>query len=692
MIATSTAEDTAPKPDATAHRSQYRPDIDGLRAVAVLAVVGFHAFPKLVQSGFIGVDIFFGISGYLISAIIIDGLQRQRFSFIAFYGRRIRRIFPALIIVLAASYGLGWVILFPKEFSELGRHIVSGAGFLSNFTLFQERGYFSRAADTKPLLHLWSLGIEEQFYIFWPALLWLCFRLRLDRLGAIAAVFAISLALGVLDVHDHPIASFYLPPTRIWELAAGALLAAARQRFPAITASPGQRDLGSALGGLLILAGLVLTPTDDFPGWWPLLPLTGVVLLIAVGPQALINRRILAHPALVWVGLISYPLYLWHWPLLSFARILTGEPPAPVAIRIGAVALAVILAWLTTTLVERRLRFGGHGRLKVAALVTSMICLGLVGYGTTDSGGLAFRSVVQINNKTDSGVDGGSGGMLARGCGIADPKEAKLFSRCLQDYREVPTYALLGDSKADSLFPALVRTSAAQGRWLFIGGANSEGGQVPILSDSPIYPPLYAKLAAISVKAVAENQAVKSAVLVMAARSLLQLKRDATIEDLPDSENYGAALQGLEKTVETLLDAGKRVTIVIDNPTLPAPEDCMERQSSANWLNWLLRVRKGPDPRCYPTVAWHLAVQARYRDMLAQIVAMGHGRVTLFDTMEYLCDLKPGICPPQRNGHRLYSYSDHISDYAAGSIAQGLNDFLAQNQAESPAPANVAAP
>ena len=201
---------------------KYRPDIDGLRAFAVLSVVLYHAFPQMVRGGFVGVDIFFVISGFLISKILFTEMTEHRFSFTIFYGRRIRRIFPALAVCLAAVLAYGFVALTPPELAQLGKHVFFGAGFLSNIVLWSESGYFDSAATYKPLLHLWSLGIEEQFYILWPALLWVVFRLK-AKVGRLLAVlflasFAINVALSITDIS----AAFYLPVSRFWELLAGA--------------------------------------------------------------------------------------------------------------------------------------------------------------------------------------------------------------------------------------------------------------------------------------------------------------------------------------------------------------------------------------------------------------------------------------------------------------------------------------
>lgn len=197
---------------------QYRPDIDGLRAVAILSVVGFHAFPATIRAGFVGVDIFFVISGFLISTIIYGNLERNTFSFVEFYSRRIRRIFPALLIVLIASFVFGWFALLGDEYKQLGKHIAAGAGLVSNFVLRSEGGYFDTAAEAKPLLHLWSLGIEEQFYIVWPLLIWAAWKTRFNFLTITVSLALISFALNLRWVHKDAIIAFYSPQSRFWEL------------------------------------------------------------------------------------------------------------------------------------------------------------------------------------------------------------------------------------------------------------------------------------------------------------------------------------------------------------------------------------------------------------------------------------------------------------------------------------------
>jgi peptidoglycan/LPS O-acetylase OafA/YrhL len=377
---------------------KYRADIDGLRAVAVLSVVVYHAFPGRLKGGFAGVDVFFVISGFLISTIIFENLDRSTFSFAEFYARRIRRIFPALLLVLLASYAFGWWVLLADEYRQLGSHIAAGAGFVSNIVLWQEAGYFDNAAGTKPLLHLWSLGVEEQFYIVWPLLLWLAWKWRIGFITTTAAIAVVSLYLNLTGVRHDQAAAFYLPQTRFWELLSGSALAWAflnRGRMPLYA----NRLLSNpVLANLLSLAGLALLSFAfwrintgvAYPGKWAMLPVLGTVLLIAAGPEAWINRVVLSNRLAVWFGLISYPLYLWHWPLLSFARLVEGAVPSR-NVRAACVALAIALAWLTYRFVERYLRLGGHGRMKVTALASLMAVVGGVGYGTLRGDGLPAR-------------------------------------------------------------------------------------------------------------------------------------------------------------------------------------------------------------------------------------------------------------------------------------------------------------
>jgi peptidoglycan/LPS O-acetylase OafA/YrhL len=331
----------------------YRPDIDGLRAIAVFLVVLFHLFPTYASGGFIGVDIFFVISGFLISSILFTALDQGSFSLVGFYRRRIRRIFPALLVVLLASTAMGWYVLYIHEFKYLGQHLLGSAGFVSNWVLLTESGYFDHAAMTKPLLHLWSLAIEEQFYLLWPLLLMVARRYHWCYWPIILVIGSGSLAVSVYWAAHYPNVAFYSPLSRAWELAIGSGLAYLQlyqperlQRYP---------QLQSLGGCLLLLVGLMtIDRSSHWPGWWALLPTGGTFWLISAGPQAWVNR-ILSHKTLVWFGLISYPLYLWHWPLTAYAHIIVG-PALERDLRLFILVLSIGLAGLTYHLVEQPIR------------------------------------------------------------------------------------------------------------------------------------------------------------------------------------------------------------------------------------------------------------------------------------------------------------------------------------------------
>ena len=377
------------KPFLSSHTTdKYRPDIDGLRAFAVLSVVLYHAFPQMVRGGFVGVDIFFVISGFLISKILFAELTEHRFSFAIFYGRRIRRIFPALAVCLAAVLAYGFVALTPPELAQLGKHVFFGAGFLSNIVLWSESGYFDSAATYKPLLHLWSLGIEEQFYILWPALLWVVFRLK-AKVGRLLAMlflasFAINVALSITDIS----AAFYLPVSRFWELLAGAALAWRRQ----IVLSLNVRSWISFAGlAALLTSAAFFTAEMRFPGWLALLPVAGAVAVILAGPEAAVNRIVFSNRAVVFVGLISYPLYLWHWPLISYAYVIRlGKAPTPL-MATALVATSFLLAWATYRFIEYPIRFGAHRHRRTQIVAACMAVLGACGLAVWIKNGFPER-------------------------------------------------------------------------------------------------------------------------------------------------------------------------------------------------------------------------------------------------------------------------------------------------------------
>ena len=397
----------------------YRPDIEGLRAIAVLSVVGFHASPNWISGGFVGVDIFFVISGYLITSNICAGMERHTFSIGDFYSRRIRRIFPALCLVLLFSAVVGWFYLLALEYRNLGKHIAGAASFIENVLYFNEQGYFDESSLNKPLLQLWSLGVEEQFYLAWPLLLWLVNRSRLSLPAVVLTIIALSFICNVFGGVAGSASSFFLVQSRIWELALGALIAlpwfrrawTPSSKLPADATRP-RMDVwrerayqAAPYAGLGLIFASVLTFTKDFwfPGWWALMPTLGAVLVIAGNPAAAPGKRFLSNRIMVWFGKISFPLYLWHWVLLSFLYIIVPEAFSRNA-RFLAVLVSIVLSWLTYKYVETPFRANSSTRTKVTVLATAMAILFAFGLATYLGNGLPERSFARHFMSVESAI------------------------------------------------------------------------------------------------------------------------------------------------------------------------------------------------------------------------------------------------------------------------------------------------
>lgn len=369
---------------------KYRPEIDGLRAVAVLPVLFFHAGFSWVSGGFVGVDVFFVISGYLIARIVADDIKAGTFTVWGFYERRVRRISPALALVCIATIPLAWLWMAPREFDKYSQSLVAVNLFVSNFLFWKDTDYFSAAAELKPLLHTWSLGVEEQFYVLFPMLLWVL-RRHGYALAVVAALVAASFALTLVFGRLAPAANFYLLPTRFWELGLGALLGLAGANGQ--IRSRGAAELASMAGLAMVVGSIfLLDGSRPFPGWWALPPVLGTALLIAAASGETLVGKILGWRPLVAIGLISYSVYLWHQPLFAFARIrLFGEVSSIVFLLL--IGLTLVLAYATWRWVEQPFRDRNRfSRTQVFTLVGSvgaaLIVFGLIGDMTS---GLPMR-------------------------------------------------------------------------------------------------------------------------------------------------------------------------------------------------------------------------------------------------------------------------------------------------------------
>ena len=423
----------------------YRPDIDGLRAVSILLVVLFHAHPWLVPGGFVGVDVFFVISGFLISRIILSQCDAGNFSLSNFYARRIRRIVPALLTVLIATGAIGWFVLLPDQFVLLGKNIVASVAFAANLYQLGQTSYFALDAGENPLLHLWSLGVEEQFYIFWPlTLLLLSSSRRRARWIWFIGIASFCISLSIFAGHTDW--AFYSPLPRAWELLAGALLA---ERYLAGKNSVRKLpdNVLSTLGITAILvAAFALDRTRLFPGLYALLPVAGAALIIA-SPNGWVNRLLLSNRLMIWIGLISYPLYLWHWPLFSYLAILRNGVPNFLEIWAAGFA-AVVLSVLTYRFVEIPLR---HRSGVVAKLSAGMALVGAFGIAAIGADGFGYRFSPEVQEIARIRPEGNSG--FRDKCFHETPGAA--FSEQCIEVGTTPLVFLWGDSTAAALYPGL---------------------------------------------------------------------------------------------------------------------------------------------------------------------------------------------------------------------------------------------
>jgi len=673
----------------------YRPDVDGLRAIAVAIVVVFHAFHGVAPGGFVGVDVFFVISGFLISGLIFKGLEDGTFSFRTFYARRIRRILPALTLVLATTLAVGWFALLPDEYARLGRHAAAAAGFFINIVFTREAGYFDVAAEAKPLLHLWSLSVEEQFYVIWPLLMVIAARLGVRVLAVAVVIAGASFVTNIEHVQWDPVGTFFGLAARLWELAMGGALAyatshgllarldAALDRFLFVPSS-GQRFTAADVKGLLgvvLIVVMTLTPIrqDTYPGWSATWPTAGAFLVIWAGPRAWINRVILAHPAFVLVGLISYPLYLWHWPLLSFARIVEAGEPS-VGIILGAIALSVVLAWATFQFLEKPIRSRRYGAAAPVALVACLTVTAALGLLIARDAGVPQRIAnldnlkqfewAQLLDMHQGFVDNDN---MSADC-KADLFPATEVNYCLRTSRGKPVdVALLGDSHANMYFRSLSPYYASLGKNLLDAG---KGGCVPLygLEGQGVERhelPLKNVCAGIvdQILDYAIRQPSIKTVILAYRDPFYRLPTEQNQKDLeglanPAADSFMAKYaRALRETLTRLQAAGKQVVLVRDIPLLSfEPTSCVKLRPLR------LSGQEIRTPCAIPRPAFE-AASAISRRVLASVLK-DFPNVKVFDPSRYLCD--DTQCWAMRDGAMLYRDTNHVSARGSAVLARPM--------------------
>lgn len=649
--------------------SIYRPEIDGLRALAILPVVLFHYGVPGFSGGFVGVDVFFVISGYLITSLIQSEIDRGAFSLARFYERRVRRIFPALFAMLAVVTAAAFVLLFPVDLVHYAQSLFATALFGANFEFWREAGYFDTFANQKPLLHLWSIAVEEQFYLLFPALLLALRRSRASyRIGAIVCVLLISFALSVLGVGAAKVATFYLLPTRAWELMLGALLAlrvAPRPRSSLLS------NILATLGIALVSASVFLfTSQMPFPGPSALLPCAGAALVIhAADPEKTFAGRILASRSLVFIGLISYSLYLWHWPIFVFATYVGLHEPTGLGSAL-LIALSFALATISWRFVEQPVRAARFAIRRRTAFAAAACAMALTACSAS------FASATE-------GLPGRLRPGLQRILAEQDDHEPRIqdcFFRTAQDVRDhrlcrigaknaQPSFVLWGDSHADAILPAVSQAAARTGRaGLFAGGESCP----PLLGVTTPMPGCRAFNDAVA--ALAREPQFGQVILEARWAKYAEGSPygdepsghvplfDDACRGNPARDNHAVFARGLARTVGALESSGKKVVIVASIPEIgwPVPAVLARRalaqdmQSVAPQLGDYLQRQK-----------FVLATFAELQRQSGASVLYPH---------RILC--ATGRCEVALNGVPLYRDEHHLSVFGAKQLIPMMEEVF----------------
>jgi peptidoglycan/LPS O-acetylase OafA/YrhL len=646
-------------------KTTYRPEIDGLRAFAVLSVVAFHAFPELIRGGFIGVDIFFVISGFLITSHIFENLDKGQFNLPEFFARRIRRIFPALIVVLASALGFGWFVLLADEYAQLGKHILSGTTFVINFVLAEEIGYFDNAAETKPMLHLWSLAVEEQFYVLWPVVLLLAWKRQINLLTVTVVVAAVSFGLNLYFVESDPAETFFWPIGRFWELLAGSCFAwfvLYRSNYLSHSSGHINQILGSSnfvsfIGLALLVSSVTFMHAElAVPSAWTLIPISGTMLIILSGSKGLLTRLFLMNPVAIWVGLISYPLYLWHWPILSFLQIIEGGAPH-YGVRVTAILFSVLLAWLTYKLVESPIRKQVVAAPKVMHLVTCMVGLGLFAGVVSYSNGVKDRSVVTKYNMNLSELKRtvAKEDQCLSFLGLSESK----FNYCkIGKLGTEGVVAVIGDSHAHVAFPGIAR------------GLETFGYTSVLLANSSC-PPFYnfpegradkhrthCAERTMEILSLVSNIKKLNRVIIFSRGPTYWTGTEPSVSGKKDpSISMDDYFKGLQSTINFIQKRGVEVLYVTENPELKYhARSCLPRPFNAKSKN-----------KCNQNLEVVLARQKAYRENL-----MALDNVIVVDSLTAFCREQSEICfAVNKKNELLYADADHLS--VIGSVWQYEN-------------------
>lgn len=652
-------------------REGYRRDIDGLRAIAILSVVFFHAGVPIFSGGFVGVDVFFVISGYLIGAHVYADVRWQRFRIRDFYRKRAKRILPALLVVLGFCELMAVLVLSPAELTRFASYCIVTLASAANVMAWLKSSYFAPGTDQNPLLMAWSLGVEEQFYILFPLLMILLQRVRRKSLLAVFGVITVvSLAACWAITRRSPSAAFYLLPTRSWELAAGVLLAIYEDRRDRLDLYGKQRfaDAVSWIG--IVLIGIAVFRFDAntaFPGLAAVLPVLGSAMLLA-SPASWFNRWVMGSAPLVFVGQVSYSLYLWHWPLLSFSHVISDEP-LTVAMGCGIAIVSFGCACLSYWFVERPFRRSETPAvpilLRYAALCVVM-ALPAVVYREAKGLPGRFAPLQGLEAARDD---------IARDC--AFDSFAATTTGCMNRSDPRPAVALIGDSHAAAMAPAMARIAEAQGFKVYrifkyscaplVGVARFLNGEDDVRDCL--------RFNAESLQALRSDPSVRTVVLSsfwagpeVDHVAYVTAEQVGTVPSEEVSERNLA--RGLHDAVAELRSAGKKVVLVQDVPVFRF--DPVRRMISDS-----IPVRSFIGRHLFRPVAdrsaarmdeTYEAAQERAAKVIEEVAA--EDGVELFDPRPNLCH--EDVCRFLSGDGPLYGDPQHLTSLGAERAAAGF--------------------
>lgn len=641
----------------------YRPEIDGLRAIAVLAVMVYHAAPGLLPGGFLGVDVFFVISGYLITGILLNANQPFGAALRTFWLRRIRRIFPALLVCVAGTLLLGIAVLPPAPLETLGRSALTAIFSVSNFFFWrQPRGYFEGPALDHPLIHTWSLGVEEQFYLFYPLLLLGLARWRRALLlPALAAGTAFSFVLAIWLAREAPSAAFYLLPARAWELGVGALvfLWSRQASFPAHARIAAQAAAWLAL--LAVAASFVLLGNrSGSPGYAALPAVVGTGVIIALAHGGTFLGRALSIRPVVGIGLISYSAYLWHQPLLVFTRVGFADlPEARTSLSAAALALSLVLAWLSWRLVEQPLRRGRLAAKPALAMIGAAFCAVLaIAVPVVAKNGLPERlsaaeaSIIATTQKEDLE-------RRERGrCSLRNDGWRLPPGTCVSNREIVPTIALVGDSHASALYPALGPMAAQYGQSVVLAFAG-RCRPVPPLGDRDTPQPRCRRYSEDIVRYLDASPSIRTVVVSYHWNALVEGASGQTFDD--------DAARSLENLLRGL--AGNNRRVIVSDP-MPMPE------VSGLAAAFAAERRGGVLPDGESTREY----RSRTQPIRRLLDRAGVDRMARFDPGGVLCDSETGACPLRMGGQVLWRDRHHLTSEGATVLLRGgLANLILEN-------------